>query len=358
MVKKILIFIVSLILIFSSCERKPLYLSGDCMININVTTQVAVDTYINTLWKSSWRDSLIYDWSKTGEELGYTFPEYVDVVIFNGNKQYATKTIKTQTRQLIDIELCKTYDFLIYNDNWPYIESSYVGGRFYIETPSAGTKSLLDNNYETCVCPGEIFSAYVKSIYLSDDVNDYDEVYDNGKLIYVYNIDADIVPVSYIYIIQFIIVNDDNSEIIEAKDISDFTISGISSKKNLFTQNEVYTGKKQVQTFDVKPGQQIADSLVFASRITLLGLLPKDDTSSWENYQSYLYYTGIDVLTHNYGTVSGIIDITKQLNENPKGGIITVRILNSDLKKGGGENNGGFGINIEEWNRHIIDIPF
>ena len=327
------------------------------MININVTTQVAVDTYINTLWNPSWKDSLIYDWSQTGEELGYSFPEDVNIVIFDGNK-YITKTIKTQKRQLIDIELCKTYDFLIYNNNWPYIESSYTGGRFYIETPGIETKSPLDNDYETCVCPGEIFSAYVRDIYLSDDVSDYDEVYENDKLIYVYNIDADIVPVSYIYIIQFIVVNDDHSEIIEAKDISDFTISGISTKKNLFTQNEVYTGKKQVQTFDVKPGQQIADSLVFASRITLLGLLPKDESSSWESYQSYLYYSGIDVLTHNYGTVSGIIDITKQLNENPKGGIITVRILNSDLKKAGEEGDGNFGIDVNDWNQHIINIPF
>lgn len=357
MCKKVLTIIISLVLIFSSCERKPLYLSGDCKINVNVTTQVAMSSYIDTYWNPSWKDSLIYDWSKTGEELGYTFPEDVDLVIFDGNRYYIN-SIKTNRRQLLDIELNKTYNFLIYNNNSPYIAPSYTGGRYYIETPviqSSG--SVLDNNYETCLCPGDIFSTYIKNIYLSDNVNDYDEVYEDGKLIYVYNIDADIVPVSYIYIIQFIFINDDHSERIEAKDICNFTISGISSKKNLFTGEEVYTGKKQVQTSDVKPGQIIEDSLVFASRITILGLLPEDNESSWSTYHNYLYYTGIDVTTYTYGSVKGIIDITKQLNDNPKGGIITVRILNSELKKHGNKP-AGFGIDIDEWENQVIDIPF
>ena len=356
MFKKILVFIVSLILVFSACERKPLYLKGDCRINVNVTTQVSMESYIDAFWDASWKDSLIYDWSKTGEPLGYTFPKDVNLVIFDGDK-YDIKKIKTQKRQLLELELQKYYDFLIYNDTYPNIESYYSGGRYYIETPAVTTKSSLDAEYETCVCPGEIFSAYVKNIYLSDDMSDYDEIYEDDKLIYVYHIDADIVPVSYIYIVQFIFVNDDHSERIEAKDVADFTISGISTKKNLFTKEEIYTGKKQVQAFDVKDGQEIADSLVFASRITILGLLPENSESSWGEYHNYLYYTGIDVTTHTYGNISGIIDITKQLNDNPKGGILTVRILNSELKKAGSSGE-GFGIEVDRWKEQVIDVPF
>lgn len=352
MLKKILtVFLAFAIL---SCERKPLYLQGDCMISVTVTTQVAIDSYIDSFWPESWRDSLLYDWSKTGKVLGYTFPDWVDFVIFDGNSTQ-TQVFQTGKRELIDIELNKEYDFLIYNKT-ATIESEYVGGRYYIETPSTLTRSDLDNDYDTVHLPGEVFSSYVKGIYLSDDVSEYDEIYENDKLIYVYNLDMVIEPVSYIYIIQFIFINDDHT-VIEAEDISNFTISGISSKKNLFTREPVYTGKKQVSTFEVEEGQVIVDSLVFASRITILDLLPKDSSTSWDTYNNYLYYTGIDVLTHTYGTVSGIVDITKQLNDNPKGGIITIRILNSEIKSAaGGGSDGGFGIDLNDWMEHHIDI--
>lgn len=353
MLKKIL----GLIFLFTaliSCDRKPLYLQGDCMINVNITTQAAVESYIDDYWKDGWRDSLIFDWGKTGKPLGYTFPDSVNFMIFD-NGALRKERLKTNKRQLVDILLNRSYNFLIYNET-PTINADYIGGRYYIETPKIGSKAtVLDNNYETVEQPGEVFSTYVQNVYLSDDVSQYEEIYENDKLVYVYNIDAAIKPVSYIYIIQFIIVNDDHT-VIEASDISDFTISGISIRKNLFNCNASYTGRKQIKTTTVEEGQFIADSLVFASRVTLLDILPKDDEASWDSYNSYLFYTGIDIETHTYGTVSGIIDITKQLNSNPKGGIITIRILNSEIKAAGGSGDGQIGIDVNEWYDHHIDI--
>lgn len=352
---KILIFILAVI-VFSSCERKQLYLRGDCAINVNITSQIDVRDYVDIYWNPGWRDSLIYDWNKTNETLGYTFPNEAELVIFDGN-QYTVNRLKTNMRQLVDVELNKTYNFLIYNSNPPYTESSYVGGRYYIETPVIhGIKNPFGDNYETCECPGDVFSAYIKNIHLSDDITDYEEAYDGEKLIYVYNIDADIVPVSYIYIIQFIIVNDDHSEVIEVENITGFTISGICAKKNLFTNEGVYSGKKQVRTTNIKPGQLYGDSLIFASRLTVLGLLPDDD-SSWSTYHNYLYYTGIDIITKSYGSISGIIDITEQLNKNPKGGIITIKLNNSDLKKASKDET-GFGVELSDWEIVVIDVPF
>jgi hypothetical protein len=196
-----------------------------------------------------------------------------------------------------------------------------------------------------------------KQIYLSNDISDFDEVIENGKLVYVYNIDEMLEPVSYIYIVQFIVINDDNSPIIEAKNIANFTISGISTKKNMFTNTPVYTGNKQISTFDIKPGQFHApDSLIFASRVTILDLLPDEVNSSWSSQIDFLYYTNIDVETYNYGEVTGTKDITKQLRENPKGGVITVTILNSELKKDKPSGSNTFGIDLNEWEEHRYDV--
>jgi len=355
---KILTVLISLIIICVACERKPLYLQGDTALKINV--QVEAD--ISVLWKAGWRDTLKYNWDESlYGPLFYTLPTTCNVVIFNDGKIISENKISTGKRELIDVELNNTYDILIYSKDTPWTETYYEGGRYYVETPvtkGRATKNEISKEYETVEQPGEIFSMNKKQIYLSDDISDFEEVYENGKLIYVYNIDEELEPVSYIYIIQFLVVNDDNSPLIEAKDIANFTVSGISTKKNMFTNTPVYTGNKQISTFDIKPGQfHTPDTLVFASRVTILDLLPDEVNSSWTSQVDYVYYTNIDVDTYNYGEVTGTKDITKQLRENPKGGIINIIIYNSELKSQKPDGSGGtFGIDLNEWKEHIYDV--
>ena len=356
MFKKVLVFILMLFL-FLDCERKPLYLQGDVALKINVQ----VEANINVLWRASWKDTLKYDWNEElYGPLFYTMPTTCNVVIINNGKLLSETTVRTGKRELIDIEMNKAYDLLIYSKDIPWTQTYYDGGRYYVETPSTNGRTSgnkISDEYETVEQPGEVFAMNKKEIYLSNDISDFEEVIENGKLVYVYNIDEMLEPVSYIYIVQLIVINDDNSPLIEAKDIANFTISGISAKKNMFTNTPIYTGSKQISTFDIKPGQfHGADSLVFASRVTILDLLPDDVNSSWSSQIDYLYYTNIDVDTYNYGEVTGTKDITKQLRENPKGGIITVTILNSELKKDNPSGDNTFGIDLNEWRDHVFDV--
>ena len=350
---KVLSKILCILLIFTSlaCERKPLYLQGD--YELNVAVQVEAD--INVLWRSDWQDSLKYDWKPEYGALGYTAPSNVQFVVFDGTTLLKEQTIKTNKRQHIDIDRDRIYNVLLYNKTFT-INSEYVGGRYYIETPDVESRASIADKYTTVHEPGEVFSTYIRNLNLAE--TDYELQFENGKNVYVYNIDATLEPVSYIYVVQFIVINDDNSPQIEAKDIPFFTISGISAKKNLLTRTPVYTGLNQVTTYDIKDGQAMGDSLIFASRITILDLVPPSENTSWETYQNYLYYTVLSIDTYNYGTVTGAKDITKQLNANPKGGVITVKILNSEIKSAGADPEGGeFGIDVNEWNQHIIDIP-
>lgn len=355
MFKKVLIYI---LLFFSliACERKPLYLQGDTALKINV--QVQAD--ISVLWRAGWQDTLRYNWDESlYEPLFYTLPTTCNVVIFKDGNIISETSVQTGKRELIDVELNNTYDLLIYSKEYPWTKTYYEGGRYYVETPSTegrATKNDISKEYDTVEQPGEVFAMNKKEIHLSNDLSDFEEVIENGKLVYVYNIDEQLEPVSYIYLIQFMVVNDDNSPYIEAKDIANFTVSGISTKKNMFTNKPVYTGNKQISTFDVKPGQMINDTLVFASRITILDLLPDEVSSSWTSQIDYLYYTNIDVDTYDYGEVTGTKDITQQLRDNPKGGIINIIIYNSELKKEKPNGGNTFGIDLNEWKQHIFDV--
>lgn len=346
-----------LISVFTGCERKPLYLQGDTALKLNV--QVQAD--INVMWKAGWRDSLKYNWDESiYGPLFYTLPQTCNVVIFNQGELLSETRIQTGKRELIDVELNNTYDLLIYSKEFPWTETYYEGGRYYVETPSTegrASKNKISQEYDTVEQPGEVFAMNKREIHLSNDLSDFEEVIENGKLVYVYNIDEMLEPVSYIYIIQFVVINDDNSPLIEARNIINFTVSGISTKKNMFTNTPVFTGNKQISTFDIKPGQlQGPDSLVFASRVTILDLLPDNINSSWTSQVDYLYYTNIDVDTYNYGEVTGTKDITSQLRENPRGGVITVTILNSELKKETPSGGNGFGIDLSEWREHIYNV--
>ena len=340
-----------------SCEMKQIYLQGDTALKINVQVQ----TSISTMWKVSWQDSLKYNWDENlYGPLFYTAPTSCNVVIFKEGKLLSENKIQTGKRELIDVELNNTYDILIYSKSLSWANTYYEGGRYYIETPVTSGKASnnpISKEYETVEQPGEIFAMNKKQIYLSNDISDFEEVIENGKPVYVYNIDEELKPVSYIYIIQFIVVNDDNAPQIEAKDIVNFTISGISTKKNLFTGEPSYTPSKQISTFDVNPGQfYTPDTLVFTSRVTILDLLPDDENSSWTSHINYYYYTNLDVNTYNYGEVTGTKDITRQLRENPKGGIINIIIYNSELKKENPDGGSGFGIDANEWRDHIYDV--
>lgn len=348
MCKKILTYLV-LFLSVLACERKPLYLRSDAALNVNVE----VSAEIRALWDESWEDSLKYEWDedKYGK-LGYTLPEECYIVVFNNKEMVAEKQIKVGKRELIDIDLNKTYDMLIYARENFWLKTSYDDEKYFIEVPSQDTKADKD---ETVDQPGEVFAANKNNLYISDDLSEFEEVFEDGKLIYVYNIDEKLGPVSYIYVIQFIVINDDHSERIEAKDIAGFTINGISIKKNLLKNEPVYTPDKQIEAFDIKPGQERKDSLIFASRVTILDLLPDNPETSWTSEIEYRCFASIDVNTYSYGEVKGTKDITDQLKKNPKGGVITVRIMNSELKQGG-ESGSGFGVDLGDWNEHEYDI--
>lgn len=355
MLKKILTYFPFFLLLFA-CERKPLYLLGDAALRLNIQVEANIDV----LWNEHWRDTLKYDWDeeKYGT-IGYTVPNECNVIMFNNGNIVRESTIKRGKRQTIDAELNNTYDILIYSKENFWVDTYYEGGRYYIEAPSSeislNSKNEISTKYETVNQPGEVFAVGKKDIFLSDDISEYEEIIEDGKPIYVYNIDESLTPASYIYIVQFIVINDDNSPRIEARDIANFTISGISNKKNLFNNEAIYTGYKQIAAFDIKPGQERTDSLIFASRITIIDLLPDDKETSWDSEIKYLYYTNIDIDTYSYGEVTGTKNITKQLKDNPKGGIITVIILNSELKKGG-ETDSGFGIDLSEWTEYRYNV--
>ena len=345
--KKILIILLSYLLI--CCDRHPLYLPEDAQVNIVINIEANIDN----LWNENWRQELKYNWdeNKYGK-IGYTRPKYISSIFFNNFIIHHSQDLQVNASTFIPISSQSIYDILLYNQT----NTTHINQDYTIE--SSNEENLYyDSDFSTTYNtkqPGELFATYLGNIDFSK--LKYDIIY-TSKQTLLYHIDAILHPISYIYIIQFIIINDDNSPTIEAKDINQFSITNIANKKSLFTSNPIFTGTKQISSLDIKEGQLHGDSLIFASRITVMDLIPDKEISSWASHDHDInYLITLNVSTHNYGIISGSRNIRDQLLDNPHGGIITITINNSDLKQSGTSISGGFGINIDNWEEHIYDI--
>lgn len=339
---KIIIFILFLV----SCDRKPLYLSESARINITIS----VKTNINDFWYTHDTQDLIYKWDGI---IGYSEPNCeFDIIFLINGIEVKRVSAYPNVRTPIDIEANTSYDVIIHNKTDNVYEKEFT---IHSLNEDCNINNNVSNEYITYKEPGEIFHTKVENMCVNTDIEEHRIEYVNGTPTYVMDFDFYVTPISYIYIIQFIIVNDDGTQI-EAKEISDFTISGISTSKSLITLEQYNNQLSQVVTKDIKDGQYINSSLVFASRITLLGV-NGDSNGSWGNGENNFYYTIVNIPTYNYGDVTGVVDITNQLKSSQKGGIITIRIKNSDLKKGD-KSGYGFGVTVQEWREYIQDIPF
>lgn len=347
-------FLFIVLLVLTACERRPLLHLPDISEKALVDVYVSVEADIDLLWNEGWRNELVYDWDelKYGK-IGYSeLKDSLTIVFLKDGKEALRTQIRAKQRTPVTIDAHTVYDVVIFNVNDSVLEMDYsLMTRKVDDFDNGNVGSMYDTHYG----PGELFWARIEDLYVSGNYQDYRVETIDGRFVYVLDINSVIEPFSYIYIVQFIIINDDGTEI-EAKGISDFTISGVSTRKSIINGEPIDNGLCQVVTQDIKEGQVKGDSLIFASRMTLLDIHQKN-TSSWDEDENRLYYTILTIPTKNYGTVTGVVPITNQLKANPKGGIITVAIKNSDIKEAG-RTSGGFGVSITEWEEYINDIPF
>lgn len=342
--RKLFYFLIPVLMF--GCDRKPLYIIENVLVDI----YVSVDVNINALWNSDWENELIYPWD---DKIDYSIPDdSIIIIFFNGKKEICRVKSKVNTKTQVELKTSTNYDILIYNETQNIYEDDY---HVVCKKSPDNIDSKIAQKYTSYLEPGEIFSTQLNNINISDISDNYSVQVVDGKSLNVWNINSEIKPISYIYLFQFIIEPDDGEDI-ECTSINKYTVSGIVPKKGLKSGDGYYMGLSQILCDDIKDGKVIDGNLVFASRTTILDI-EGDNNSSWGNQENTNYFTAISLETKNFGTLNGAVNITNQITSKPNGGIITIRIKNSDLKKGQTQTE-GFGITLSEWEEKIIDIPF
>lgn len=147
---------------------------------------------IDKLWYDGWQDTLLYDWDETRYgHIGYTIPETATMNIYEDDNRIIAREMSVGRPQEVELKFNKSYEC-----------------HFMTPAPHLYTDKYYVSRQET-IEPGEVFSAYTQ---MTIDPNDCMMTERNGEMFYLYTINAELQPVSWIYILQIIIVADSDKE--------------------------------------------------------------------------------------------------------------------------------------------------
>ena len=291
-----------------SCDDKE----PDNLIPGEPVDQIELNVSFNTasldgLWGADWETKLQYDWDETDSTygtLGYSEPELIKATIYHidsktGNRFghfFKVFGLEDSTHSLYS---AVKYDMLFYN---------------------FGTDSIIFNqseDYKTYTAQAnnlgrtdELQGAFITGVEFAP--------YQSSKL------EVDLEPYTYIYLLQIIIKNNQDNRITGADAL---TLTGLAKGTNLFTRT-TFADTVSITTGDIKPLQNhrevrleddttVQQAGIMAARILTWGLPTTTATSN----------NLIITLTFQNGQTKTLTrDITTQLQQHPKGGIITVSL--------------------------------
>lgn len=260
---------------------------------------------LESLWGEDWENGLQYDWDETDTiygTLGYSEPENIKGTIFNTdyktgdriNHFFKVFALKDSTHSL---QSAVKYDMLFYNFGTNLI-TFYQSDDYKTYTAQG---DLLGRT-------GELQGTFLKGVEFPP--------YQSSKF------EVDLEPYTYIYLLQIIIKNNQDNRITGADAL---TLTGLAKGADLFNHTTLID-TVSITTRDIKPlqnhrevriedGTTLQQAGIMAARILTWGL---PANSAANNNLT------ITLTLQNGQTKTLTRDITTQLRQNPKGGVITV----------------------------------
>ena len=345
--KDTLLLVLLLMLGFSACTdmHDPLlHMAGKLEVKPEVEQNVKLDMLWQTDWQSKWQ----VDWdTSTKGELGYTKPETYHYSYYSaetgelvGQRDAASESSRldlgfgkyklfTYTKDYENLRIATS-------DDYHTVTATAIPDN-YSELPDSLAKKLTV--YEM---PDEIFSMY-GDITISGNLDDY--VYVPEEDIYLLKIQAQLEPRVFIYLVQVELVNNKG----RIKSSSTFTVSGLAKSVNLMTGEP---GSESVahqfsSVFQEKGGEEEAKTRAESSTGDALigGRFTTFGRPSGSNEPNMCYL----VVRFSNGARACIpFDITDQIKELPKGGVINLQIDVDKVKVDTG--GGGWSIDVGGWN--------
>lgn len=352
-----LIYVFFVMLGMGSCIEPPLHLPGQ---DLAVEVQVA-QTQLNLVWKNEVQldHDWYYGWDLVDDSIwgGIDYPRPSSYEVY----RYYKGDNPLGMHQAVDMFTIDTnhfrryfqfgyYDMLFYSnidskDGTQVLVITESGDSVIATTTGTRgiSRSILDASRGSdddgtpigILNQPEIFySAYSENVYVSPNLDDYE--YDPVENVYIKHIETQLRPLVYIYLVQFVLINNDDHRI---KGINgNAAISSMAASTNLKTG---HTGNKPTLVYfntrmkeDIIVDGKRCD--VFGSKLTTFGLCDNEPytrsgaaySGTRSNLHNIIYY---DMVWNNDQVVTYKADVTDQMQANAYGGLITVMIDCSKL---------------------------
>ena len=381
---------VLLALFATGCERKPLYLR----VNQAEIDVAVYDIRLDLLWGVDWEAQWQYEWNEKLAEygvLGYTKPEWVRATVYNLDYEVKNR-LNYFTRNFgigggrVSLVAGNWYDMLFYNAGTEYILFNQDEKLYYYDAttrtssqqsypradvqadPSDSERPDTSRIYVDYNQPDELFGVMLEQLEISEDPNDYrKEVDENGNVVYVYEIDANMTPYTFIYLYQIMVVNNTDSVGVRVKGARGLTVTGLAQGTDLYTRMN-WHNTISITSEDVKPMQYGRNLIlpdgtrtngdIMACRMLTWGLPGidpiKEVTRGVRAAEEDKNYIGIGLTLRNGYVYNITRDITDQMHEHPAGGVITIvidasKIPDEVLEDKPDPQGGGFNAKVEDW---------
>ena len=353
----LIIYIIAIACCATSCIEPPLHLPGQAL-EVN-TPQV--ETELNVIWdhEVSLENDWYYGWDFKDDSIwgsiGYPTPTRYEVRrYFKGDNMYAkhdnVDAFTTNANRFRRYFQFGYYDVLFYSDIDSKDGTQVLVMHETLDSITATTtgtrgisRSILDksraNNDSTGAIgllnqPEIFYGAYPENIYISNDLSDYE--YDPVENIYIKHLEAKLRPLVYIYLVQFVLYNNEDGKI---KGINgNAALSSMASSTNVNTGHTSY--KPALVYFNTRMKKDIMvkgrKCDVVGGKLTTFGLCDNEPftrsgacyVGSRSNLKNYLYY---DLIWNNGQVKTYEFDVTDQCLAQAHGGILTVWIDCSTL---------------------------
>ncbi len=350
------------------------------------------DIRLNLLWGIDWETKWFYNWDENDLGIiGYSMPELIKGTIYNvdtrDHRRFSSFfKIFEPSGGRVSLTAGSTYDMMFYNfgTEWTSFyqsedyESLTASTRMSSQTSWIRTRAESESSempdtirsYTNYNQPDELFGTLVTDITVNEDPTLYDkEVDDDGHITYIYRINASLKPYSFIYLLQVIILNNQDSIGRRITGSRGITITGLAQGVEMFTR-KTFSNTIAITTDDVKPmqnrritiGDQDTVADVLATRILTWGLpginpleMTKSGTRAVDLDKNFI---GINFILRNGYGYGVTLDITEEMHRNPTGGIITVyvdagQIPDEIINQKPQSSGGGFNANVQDWANEI-----
>lgn len=377
----VLVLAVVLITSVTGCQREPqLFLHGEGEF---MTDMPEIELELRVMWNYEFDYNFAYDWQSEWEygwdtedeslfgKIGYTEPEYFEVRrYFLGNTPGVSHT-KVDEYNHIGHSLTTSYefgyyDFLVWNTIIPGagdVQSLIINEENLDNVTAYTNKTMYTSqsgmykapaSRSTRYQPEELFSVGLNNIYISNAPADYD-YYDEVKRVYYKKLNGTLQPIVYIYLVQVILHN--NNGRITATDGNNVLTGmaegvSVTTAQTFDTPTNVYFNTRMKKGVVLKgTSHKGSKADIIGGRLTTFGLCSTNPyyistRASVNDKQEH--FLEVTAQFNNGKDSTFVFDVTKQVRDRYKGGVITVELDVDTVKIPRREGGSGFDAKVED----------